>query len=220
MKQNQQSDHVHGYNWSDLFCKGAPPSAPFVILRDMKILAIADRPPKKSIGEIVLGEQIDVIITLGDLEYTEIAELAYIKDIPKIGVYGNHCTPGYMELLGITDLHLKTVTINGLTFGGFEGSHRYKKDEFAKMYTQEEALGLMVDFPYVDVFIAHSPPAGINDEDDPAHQGLLALRHYLDRCKPRYFFHGHTYPIQENVVTEYVGTQIIYITADQIVDLI
>ena len=95
----------------------------------MKILAIADRPPKKSICETVLEEKIDLIITLGDLEYTQIAELKYIKDIPKIGVYGNHCTPGYMELLDITDLHLKTTTINGLTFGGFDGSHRYKKDE-------------------------------------------------------------------------------------------
>ncbi len=185
----------------------------------MKILAIADRPPKNSIRETVLKENIDLIITLGDLEYMQIAELDFIKDIPKIGVYGNHCTPGYMEQLGIMDLHLKTVELNGLTFGGFEGSHRYKKDEFAKMYTQEEALELMIDFPHVDVFIAHSPPASINDEDDPAHQGLLALRHYLDRCKPKYFLHGHTYPTQENLVTEYNGTQIIYVTADRIVDL-
>lgn len=185
----------------------------------MKILAIADRPPKKSIRETVSTENIDLIITLGDLEYTQIAELDFIKDIPKIGVYGNHCTPGYMEPLGITDLHLKTTTINGLTFGGFEGSHLYKKDEFSKMYTQEEALELMVDFPHVDVFIAHSPPAAINDEDDPAHCGFLALRNYLDRNKPRYFLHGHTYPTRENLVTEYKGTKIIYVTADQIVDL-
>ncbi|MBY0538315.1 metallophosphoesterase [Patescibacteria group bacterium] len=186
----------------------------------MKILAIADRPPKKAISEIVLEEKIDLIITLGDLEYTEIAELEYIKDIPKIGVYGNHSTPGYMELLGITNLHLATTEINRVTFGGFEGSHKYKKDEFAKMYTQDEALGLMSEFPYVDVFIAHSPPAGINDEDDPAHQGLLALRQYLDRNKPRYFLHGHTYPTQANIVTEYNGTQIIYVTADQVMTLI
>ena len=186
----------------------------------MKILAIADRPPKKSIREIVLEEQIDLVITLGDLEYTQIAELEYLIDIPKIGVYGNHCTPGYMELLDITDLHLKTTEINGVTFGGFEGSHKYKNDEFAKMYTQDEALGLMSEFPYVDVFIAHSPPAGINDEDDPAHQGLLALRHYLDRSKPKYFLHGHTYPTQENIATEYNGTQIVYVTAEQIITLI
>lgn len=186
----------------------------------MKILAIADRPPKKSIREIVSEEQIDLIITLGDLEYTEIAELEYIHDIPKIGVYGNHCTPGYMELLGITNLHLATTKIKGMTFGGFEGSHRYKKDEFAKMHTQDEALDLMNAFPYVDVFIAHSPPAGINDEDDPAHQGLLALRNYLDRCKSKYFLHGHTYPTQEKLVTEYNGTQIIYVTADYVMTLV
>lgn len=185
----------------------------------MKILAIADRPPRKSIREIVSEEKIDLIITLGDLEHTEIAELEFVTNIPKIGVYGNHCTPGYMELLGITDIHLKITEINGVTFGGFEGSHKYKKDEFAKMYTQDEVSRLMNDFPYVDVFIAHSPPAGINDEDDPAHQGLLALRHYIDRQKPKYFLHGHTYPTQENLVTEYSGIQIVYVTADQVMTL-
>ncbi len=185
----------------------------------MKILAIADRPSRQLIKEIISTENIDLIITLGDLEYTEVAELGLISDIPKIGVYGNHCTPGYMEQLGIVDLHLKTIEINGLIFGGVEGSHRYKKDPFAKMYTQEEAKTLMKDFPYVDVFIAHSPPAGINDEDDPAHVGLLALRHYLDDKKPKYFLHGHTYPTKEKLVTEYQGTKIIYVHADEVLNL-
>lgn len=186
----------------------------------MKVLAIADRPPKRSIRETVTEENIDLIITLGDLEYMQISELGLIQGIPKIGVYGNHCTPGYMEQLHIVDLHLKTVEINGITFGGFEGSHKYKNDAFAKMYTQEEATELMIDFPCVDVFIAHSPPAGINDEDSPAHQGLLALRNYLDTKQPKYFLHGHTYPTKEGLVTKYAGTQIIYVTADLVFDLI
>tara|TARA_B100000508_G_scaffold135564_1_gene127530 strand:- start:691 stop:1254 length:564 start_codon:yes stop_codon:yes gene_type:complete len=185
----------------------------------MKILAIADRPPKSPIRETVQNENIDLIITLGDLEYTQIAVVDQVTEIPKIGVYGNHCTPGYLEQLGITDLHLKTVEINGVTFGGFEGSHRYKKDQFAKMYTQEEALDLMKDFPYVDVFIAHSPPAAINDEDDPAHCGLLALRHYIDEKQPKYFFHGHTYPTADTIVKKYLNTEIVYVTADQVIDL-
>ncbi len=186
----------------------------------MKLLAIADRPPKRSISETVMEENIDLMITLGDLEDMHIAELGLIQNVPKIGVYGNHCTPGYMEQLGIINLQLKTIEIDGLTFGGFEGSHKYKNDAFAKMYTQEEATELMIDFPYVDVLIAHSPPAGINDEDSPAHQGLLALRHYLDTKRPKYFLHGHTYPTTENLVSKHGDTQIIYVTADLVVDLI
>ena len=185
----------------------------------IKALVIADRPPENPIVDTVAKENIDLIITLGDLEYTQIASLESITHIPKIGVYGNHCTPGYLEQLGIVDLHLKTIEIGDIKFGGFEGSHRYKKDQFAKMYTQEEAVELMKDFPYVDVFIAHSPPAAINDEDDPAHTGLLALRHYLDEKQPKYFFHGHTYPTAETIVKKYKNTEIIYVTADKIIDL-
>ncbi len=186
----------------------------------MKILAIADRPPKNSIKDQVADENIDLVVTLGDLEYTQIAELESITNIPKIGVYGNHCTPGYMEQLGIVDMHMKTIEVDGITFGGFEGSHRYKKDQFAKMYSQDEAIELMRDLPYVDVFIAHSPPAGINDEENPAHQGLLALRNYLDQKQPKYFIHGHTYPTQENIVERYKNTNIIYVTADKTIELV
>lgn len=85
----------------------------------MKVLAIADRPPRSSIKDQVVDENIDLIITLGDLEYTQIAELELITNIPKIGVYGNHCTPGYMEQLGIVDMHLNTIEVNGMTFGWF-----------------------------------------------------------------------------------------------------
>ncbi len=49
-------------------------------------------------------------------------------------------------------MHLQTFEYKGLIFGGFEGSHKYKEDEYAKMYTQEQAKELLKDFPYVDVF--------------------------------------------------------------------
>ncbi len=185
----------------------------------MKVLAIADRPPKQKIVDVVSTENIELIMTLGDLEYTQIAELGAISTVPKIGVYGNHCTPGYLDELGVVNLHLKVVEIDGVILGGFEGSHRYKNDPFAKMYTQEEVVLLMKDFPYVDVFIAHSPPAGVNDESDPAHVGFTALRQYLEEKQPKYFFHGHTYPTAETLVTKFGNTEIVYVSADKILDL-
>lgn len=185
----------------------------------MKLLAIADRPPTDSVTDLVIRHNIDVIVTLGDLEYTQIVELKQITQVPKIGVYGNHCTPGYMEELGITDIHLQVVEIEGVTFGGFEGSHRYKKDPVVKMYTQEEASELLDNMPYVDVFIAHSPPAGINDEEDPAHQGFVALRQYVENQQPQYFLHGHTYPTAETLQTKYRATEVIYVTADRVVSI-
>jgi len=184
-----------------------------------RTLAIADTPPKRPISEWVKNESLDLIITLGDLEYTQINQLEAVTRIPKIGVYGNHCTPGYMEPLGITNLHMHTWTYGGLTFGGFEGSPRYKRDPYAKMYTEDEAADLLRDFPYVDVFISHTPPRGINDEDDVAHTGFQALRTYVEQKQPRYFLHGHTYPKAADLVTQYGKTQIIYVNGDQLITL-
>lgn len=186
----------------------------------MNALVIADRPPGTPILETITLNKIDVIITLGDLDYFMLAELEKIHDIPKIGIYGNHDSGLYMEKLGISNLHLKTVSIGGLLFGGFEGSHRYKESQTAKMYTQEESVQLLRDFPKVDVFIAHSPPFGINDDQtDAAHIGLQGLLEYLDRSHPRYFLHGHVYQ-NDITVDHWEGTEMIYVYKDRIVSLV
>ena len=184
----------------------------------MKILAIADRPPRKGLKDLVTKENIDLIVTLGDLEYQQIAELKSI-DVPKLGVYGNHCSGTYFNDLGIQNMHLQTFEFGGLIFGGFEGSNKYKDDEYAKMYTQDQARELLKDFPYVDIFLSHSPPKGINDEDDVAHVGFEALRTYVLEKRPKYFFHGHTYPKKGDEVTRLGNTEIIYVQGDRIVNI-
>jgi len=185
----------------------------------MKTLALSDRAPRTPIAEILKREQVDLIVTLGDFDLQDIRALENVTDIPKIGVYGNHCSGNYMEQLGIRNMHLTTWEFGGIIFGGFEGSHKYK-DSDAKMYTQEEADTLLKDFPHVDVFLAHSPPYGINDEpDDVAHQGFKALRKYLDEQHPRYFLHGHTYPTEEMLVKRYGDTEIVYVFADRIIEV-
>lgn len=187
----------------------------------MKILAIADRPPRRSIKEILSENPVDLIVTLGDLTLFDIEELKTITDIPKIGVYGNHCSGKYFESLGIWDMHMKTFEYMGLKFGGFEGSVRYKSDPGAKMFTQTEASRLLANFPYVDVMLSHAPSYGINDEPgDPTHAGLQGLRDYLEREKPRYLLHGHTYPSEEERVDRWGETNIIYVYQDKIIELV
>lgn len=186
----------------------------------MKILAIADRAPQENIGLILYKNAIDLIVTLGDLDLFEIQDLELITNIPKLGVYGNHDSGRYFESLGITNLHLNTFEYQGLVFGGFEGSVRYKSDPSAKMYTQEEAFALLQNFPRVDVMLVHCPPYGINDEpEELAHQGFKALREYIEQKKPGYLFHGHTYPTQEQLITKHHETQIIYVYESKIIDL-
>lgn len=186
----------------------------------MKILAIADRSPKEKIQSILKENSIDLICTLGDLDQISLSELADIHNIPKLGVYGNHCSGMYFEPLGIINMHLKTFEFGGLIFGGFEGCVRYKNDQYAKMYTQEEAVELLKDFPYVDVMLVHCPPYGINDEpEELAHQGYKALRDYVEQKKPKYLLHGHTYPTADTIVTKFADTEIIYVYEDKIIDL-
>ena len=187
----------------------------------MKILAIADRAPKESIRIVLEREPaIDLVCTLGDLDLFSLIELKDIHDIPKIGVYGNHCSGRYFDELGIKNMHLSTFAYNGLLFGGFEGSVRYKSDPYALLYTQEEASHMLADFPRVDVMLCHCPPYGINDEpDEISHQGFKALRKYIETYTPKYLLHGHTYPTGNNLVTEYHGTNIIYVYSDTIVEL-
>jgi hypothetical protein len=186
----------------------------------MKILALADRGPQIDLVRTVQEEGIELICTLGDLDYGAISQLAAITHIPKIGVYGNHCSGTYMEPLGIINLHRKTYEHGGLSFGGFEGSLRYKPSAHAKMYTQDEAERLMAGYPPVDVFLSHAPPAGINDEPgDPVHAGFTALREYMDTQQPRFWLHGHTYPSEEELVTRSGATAVFYVYRSRILDL-
>jgi Icc-related predicted phosphoesterase len=185
----------------------------------MKILAIADRPPSTPILETLANEQIDVIVTLGDLEMHQIRALQEVSDIPKLGIYGNHCSGMYMDSLGIQNMHLATTNINGVTFGGFEGCVKYKESS-AKMYTQEEASNLLNSFSRVDIMLTHAPPFGINDEpEDPTHAGFKGLRTYLEKQKPAHLFHGHTYPPESECVTKYLNTKIHYITGSNIITI-
>lgn len=185
----------------------------------MIILAIADRRPTRSLIEIVCTQPIDVICTLGDLEYSDIKELAQITHIPKLGVYGNHCTPWYFTDLGIQNMHLQTQSYQGLVFGWFEWCVRYKPSSYAKIYTQEESQSLLSQMPKVDIMLCHCPPYGINDDtQDISHTGFLGLKEYMDNQHPKHLLHGHTYPHEQwNLTTQYHTTAIHYVYEEKVV---
>lgn len=184
----------------------------------MNILAIADRGPHIDYRKTIEEYAIDLVVTLGDLERHDLLGLGEIK-IPKIGVYGNHCSGNYMDELGILNLHMATWQYGGLIFGGLQGCVRYKENPDAIMYTQAESEQMMANFPAVDVFICHCPPRGINDEDGLAHQGFDGLRGYIDRTPPRVLLHGHTYPTDETLVRQHGTTRIEYVHKWRVIDI-
>lgn len=186
----------------------------------MKLLAIADRPPKNGILQTIQeNPDIDLVVTLGDLDQFCLQELEQIQHIPKLGVYGNHCSGQYLETLGIWNMHLQIYSYKGVTFGGFQGCVRYKQSPTAIMCTQQEASLMLTNFPKVDVILCHCPPFGVNDDQsDLSHTGFIGLKDYVLKHQPKYLLHGHTYPTIPQ--TKLDQTNIMYVYSDQIVELL
>jgi Icc-related predicted phosphoesterase len=159
----------------------------------VRILAVADQQPHLPLQALVETHDPDVVVTLGDLEPDWLDSLKRY-DVPVLGVYGNHDDGHYLEAGNTTDMHLHRVTLDGLTFTGFEGCVRYKRGA-PLQYDQREARKLAKRLPPADVLIAHSPPKGVHDEPgDRAHEGFEGLAAYIEQHAPRLVLHGHTPP--------------------------
>lgn len=142
-----------------------------------------------------LFQKADALFSTGDLSIFDFSSIE--KDIslkPCFGIYGNHCTPGYLEKLGIQNMHLKTTSLEGLIIGGYQGCLRYKVGG-GPQFTEEEALADLKDFPFVDILLLHAAPFGLLDTpDDVVHTGSHGVREYVERASPKYIFCGHDSP--------------------------
>ena len=170
----------------------------------MKILLISD------IDELHWRNgtgQADLILSCGDVADQVIIEASQAYECPHVfAVRGNHDynhDNAFPE--PIIDLHLAIRKHGGLTFGGLNGSWRYKSKGHY-LHDQDEVCRYMSAFPPVDILIAHNSPKGIHDRDDGIHEGFDGLTNYILEHKPRFLFHGHQHINQE---TLYEGTRVI-----------
>ena len=46
---------------------------------------------------------------------------------------------------------------------------------------------------FLDLLVTHAPPRDVNDREDFAHRGFIAMRKFLTRFMPRYQLHGHVH---------------------------
>ncbi|MDZ4405131.1 metallophosphoesterase [Prosthecobacter sp.] len=153
----------------------------------LKILAISDDDSR--IGELDCQNP-DFLISCGDMHEGAILRMArYYGARHILAVRGNHDSAAPFPD-PIIDLHLKTVAIEGITFGGFAGSWRYKLVGH-HLYEQWDVANALNGFRPVDVFVAHNSPAGIHERDIHVHQGFKAFGEYIDRTQPQLFIHGH-----------------------------
>ena len=138
----------------------------------------------------------DLVISCGDIADKIILEAARAYRCNKIfAVKGNHDYSG--AFTGpIIDLHLHVEEYQGVRFGGFNGSWKYKpKGNF--LYEQLEVTELLRSFPPVDIFVSHNSPRLVHDKDDEVHYGFNAFNHYVEINKPKMLLHGHQHKQQE-----------------------
>jgi Icc-related predicted phosphoesterase len=170
----------------------------------MNILIIADDDSAVSqMPEI----KVDVLISCGDLTDETIVKAAQRCSCRHVlAVKGNHDSAAPFPA-PIVDLHLNTWSFQGIVFGGFCGSWKYKPRGH-HLYEQSEVELALRHFPKVDVFVAHNSPSQVHDKDDFVHLGFAAFNSYIANHHPRFFFHGHQHVSCESVVgsTRVVGS--------------
>jgi Icc-related predicted phosphoesterase len=169
----------------------------------MRLLIIAD---DDDLAKIAVEGPFDVLISCGDLSDRVILQTAQRAGCAHIfAVKGNHDSSAPFPS-PIVDLHLRTERVGGLIFGGFQGAWKYKP-RGNYLYEQDAVAGMIALFPPVDVFVAHNSPRHIHDRDDEIHIGFEAFTAYIQRSKPRFFFHGHQHVSRETRIgtTNVVG---------------
>jgi uncharacterized protein len=206
----------------------------------LKILAVSDevvdRLYSTQISEYF--RDVDMILGCGDLPYEYLEFLVSVLNVPLLYVPGNHDPQFDMRnpaarADGCDLLDQRVARVKGLNLAGLGGSIRYKPVP-PNQYTQTEMyLRLVLFLPALlrqriqtggglDIVIAHSPPRGIHDDDDPAHVGFSAFRDFIRVFKPRYFLHGHTLVYKSNLlppVTQLGATTVINVNPSRLLEV-
>lgn len=180
-------------------------------------------------------KDVDIIISCGDLSFSYLDFIMSELNKPLLFVAGNHVSSRERardfhfknKLLTpscFTNLHLKCYNIEQILLTGFEGCNWYNGGPF--QYKQWEVyLKLFGLIPrmiynkirygrYIDIFVAHSAPAGVGDRPDLPHNGFKAFNWFIKWFKPTYFLHGHVhrYDNNESRIIEYEKTKVINCT--------
>jgi Icc-related predicted phosphoesterase len=181
----------------------------------VKILTLSDQVVERVYTLASNGhfQDVGLILGCGDMPYPYLEYLVTMLNVPMYYVPGNHdprSTESHAE--GGSNLDLKTARHKKFLIGGFGGSIRYRPDG-VNQHSQSEAYLrafrliprlLLNRIQYgrtLDILISHSPPFGIHDDSDLAHNGLKAINWLIRIARPRYLFHGHTHFYKQNIAS-------------------
>lgn len=186
----------------------------------MRILALADEETKAlwDFYDESLVNDVDIIISCGDLPADYLEFLVTITKKPVFYVPGNHDKkyeddPPY----GCDNLDGTITVYNGIRFLGLGGSYRYKPGPYQYSERQmkrriRKLESLIQLYDGFDVLVAHSPLFEHGDGDDLCHRGFQAFNDLVKKYKPSYVLHGHqhlNYSFHSNRELTYEDTTLI-----------
>ena len=168
----------------------------------LRMLAISDErePSLDALRTREALRPIDLIVGCGDLQPEYLTFLADAFCVPLIYVRGNHDVGAawrheQRESLPAPLVDGRVHQELGLRVIGFSGSPRYNDRElqFSESTMWLRAIAAGIRRPKAPILvISHTPPRGMNDDDDLPHRGFTAFRWLADRLAPPLWLHGHT----------------------------
>lgn len=167
----------------------------------MKILAIADEESKYYWDYYKEGklDDIDLIISCGDLDANYLEFLATFAKAPILYVHGNHDVKYDRKAPdGCICIEDDIYVHNGIRILGLGGSMKYKesKHQYTEKEMKQRVKKLWFKLFYhrgFDILVTHAPAYELNDGEDLPHQGFSVFRTLLERYRPKYFLHGHVH---------------------------
>ncbi|HPA46582.1 MAG TPA: metallophosphoesterase [bacterium] len=198
----------------------------------MHILAISDQVDPRVYSERIRERyaHVDLVLSCGDLPYEYLEYIVSSLNVPLLYVRGNHgrvieyrSDGGEVSgPAGCIDVHRRVVECKGLLIGGLEGSIAYHRGPRFQYTEREMGRCIWRMLPslysnrmrrgrYLDILLAHSPPRGVNDAEDPAHRGFEVFCTFVRKFRPKYLIHGHCHLDNLNVprVAELEGTHVV-----------
>lgn len=163
----------------------------------MRLFALADPHGNYSkIEELLrIAGKVDVVLIAGDITNfgpdEKALELFSMFDQQVLAVPGNCDQRSIIELIGAssaTDLHERSVIIEGIRFIGMGGSN---PTPFCTPFEiqecdYEESIGRVTDQENIEdeplVILTHAPPFGILDDVGDEHVGCKVLNTFLDKA--------------------------------------
>ena len=186
----------------------------------MRIMAISDEESKSLWDYYEPGklDNIDLIISCGDLDPRYLSFLATFARCPVLYVHGNH-DKKYKEVPpeGCFCIEDQIYEYQGIRILGLGGCMQYvgTEHQYTEKQMEERIRKMRKQLRKkkgFDILVTHAPAYGINDGEDLPHRGFEVFKTLMEEYKPKFFLHGHmhkNYGRQKNQIEMYHETKII-----------